>query len=73
VLVIQSNTFSGSLYKEISDDTSTHADDPFVGEQIIYSGNNGPDHTLAVVGYNDNIWVDLNNDGIVQPNEKGAL
>jgi hypothetical protein len=73
LLVIQSNTFSGSLYKDISDDTSTHADDPFVGEQIIYSGNNGPDHTLAVVGYNDNIWVDLNNDSTVQPNEKGAL
>jgi hypothetical protein len=73
VLVIQSNTFSGSQYTAIDDDTNTHADDPYVGEQIIYSGNNGPDHTVALVGYDDNIWTDLNDDGIVQSNEKGAL
>ena len=73
VLVIQSTTFSGSLFKAISDDTATHEDDKYVGEQILYSGNNGPDHTLALVGYNDHIWVDLNDDSIVQNNEKGAL
>jgi hypothetical protein len=73
VLVIQSTTFSGSRFKAIGDDPAINEDDKYVGEQIIYSGNNGPDHTLALVGYNDFIWVDLNGDGIVQSDEKGAL
>lgn len=75
ILVVQTNTVEPgkSLYKVINNDTSTVDDDKYVGEQILYSGNNGPDHTMAVVGYNDHIWVDLNNDGIVQPEEKGAL
>jgi hypothetical protein len=72
VLVIQSETFAGQ-FSTIADDPATHADDHFVGESILYSGKNGPDHTIAVVGYNDHIWVDLNRDGIVQPDEKGAL
>jgi hypothetical protein len=74
VLVIQTNTVTGgSQYKPISDDTSTHEDDDYAGQQVLYSGNNGPDHTMALVGYNDHIWTDLNDDSIVQPEEKGAL
>jgi len=72
VLVIQSETFAG-LFTAIVDDPATTKDDPFVGESIIYSGKNGPEHTIAVVGFNDHIWVDLNKDGIAQPNEKGAI
>ncbi len=30
-------------------------------------------HAMTIVGYNDDVWVDFNNDGIVQPEEKGAL
>ena len=30
-------------------------------------------HALAVVGYDDNIWVDLNKNGICEPGEKGAF
>jgi len=30
-------------------------------------------HAMTIVGYNDDVWVDYNNDGIVQPQEKGAL
>jgi hypothetical protein len=33
----------------------------------------GPDHTMAMVGYDDRIWVDINRDGLVQANEKGAF
>jgi hypothetical protein len=72
VLVIQSETFAGS-FSTVADDPATGEDDRFVGESIQYSGRNGPEHTLAIVGYNDHIWVDLNRDRIVQPNEKGAL
>jgi hypothetical protein len=30
-------------------------------------------HAMTIVGYNDDVWIDYNNDGIVQPEEKGAL
>jgi len=61
-------------YKRIKDDPSTEEDDFFVGEKIYY-GNaiNGAAHAVTIVGYNDNIWVDLNDNNIVEPNEKGAF
>lgn len=30
-------------------------------------------HALAVVGYDDNLWVDLNHNGVCDPGEKGAF
>ena len=72
VLVIQSETLAGS-FSRITDDPATGEDDPFTGESILIAGKNGPEHTIAVVGYNDHVWADLNGDGIVQAAEKGAL
>lgn len=72
VLVIQSETFAGS-FSGITDDPATGEDDAFTGESIMITGKNGPEHTIAIVGYNDHIWADLNGDGIVQAAEKGAL
>jgi hypothetical protein len=48
-------------------------DDAYVGEWVIRSGTAGYDHTVALVGYNDHIWTDVNEDGIVQPEELGAF
>ena len=36
-------------------------------------GNSGIGHAMTVVGYNDNIWIDLNGNNIVDTNEKGAF
>ena len=72
VLVIQSETHNG-ITSVIKNDPSTIEDDELAGQQIIYEGNNGYDHSVAVVGYNDHIWYDANNDDIVQPEEKGAI
>jgi hypothetical protein len=30
-------------------------------------------HAMTIVGYNDNIWVDINNNGVVDTGETGAL
>jgi len=61
-------------WKPISNDPSTTADDLFVGRNCVYmvNGTSGG-HTMTIVGYNDDIWVDINGDGVVQPSEKGAL
>lgn len=61
-------------YKNISDDPATAADAPFVGKQAAFwlNGSNGG-HAMTVVGYNDDIWVDINSNGTVDVGEKGAL
>lgn len=30
-------------------------------------------HAMTMVGYNDNIWIDINDNGVVDPHEKGAF
>lgn len=61
-------------YATIDDDPSTPDDDAFVGEQIVshVAGNSGG-HGMTVVGYDDRIWLDLNENGTVDEGEKGAL
>lgn len=62
------------VWKTVADDPSTTADNPFVGRRCAYmvNGVNGG-HAMTIVGYNDDIWVDINGDGAVQASEKGAL
>ena len=61
-------------FKTIGNDPATTADDAFVGKQsaVLVNGTNGG-HAMTIVGYNDDIWVDLNGDNLVTPNEKGAF
>ena len=56
------------------DDVSTADDDATVGKPIAYwvNGTAGY-HAMTVVGYDDNIWTDVNNDGVVDSGEKGAF
>ncbi len=58
----------------ISDDPSTTADDAAVGQPSItlVNGIDGG-HALTVVGFNDDVWTDANGDGVLTPDEKGAL
>ncbi|MDP4181870.1 MAG: Ig-like domain-containing protein, partial [Bacillota bacterium] len=53
---------------------STTSDDGYVGKDVCYlvSGSNGG-HAMTIVGYDDNIWVDLNNNNVVDSGEKGAF
>ena len=50
-------------------------DAELVGQGIVTKsvGSCVPNHMLTIVGYNDNIWVDLNKNGKVDAGEKGAL
>lgn len=60
--------------KSISDDPATTADDAFVGQKICrqVTSTAGP-HAMTIVGYNDNLWLDINGNGFVDSGEKGAL
>jgi len=72
VLVVQFD-YQGYKTGMVQDNPDDAKDDPYVGQSVLVSGKNGPDHTVALVGYNDHIWTDLNGDGKVQPNELGAV
>jgi PKD repeat protein len=61
-------------WRAIGNDPATAADDAFAGKQAVISvsGTSGG-HCMTIVGYNDDLWVDLNGDGLVTADEKGAL
>ena len=58
----------------IKDNPSTDADNEFVDKDVAYmlDGRVGP-HAMTVVGYSDDIWVDINNNNIVDAGENGAF
>ena len=62
------------VYKAISDDPSTTNDNSEVGKDCCFltDGIDGG-HQMAIVGYNDDIWVDVNGNGVVDAGEKGAF
>ncbi|HET9958014.1 MAG TPA: hypothetical protein VFQ61_26130, partial [Polyangiaceae bacterium] len=71
-------TFSTYIYswefEQVDNDPSTSADDGLVGQQIA-TWQNGSDggHEATLVGYNDDLWVDINANGVVDSGEKGAF
>lgn len=61
-------------FTTIKDDPSTTEDNAFVGKAAAYwlNGTAGA-HSMTLVGFNDHIWTDINNNGVVDAGEKGAL
>ena len=61
-------------FTTLGNDPATSADDAFVGKPVCSwtNGYDGP-HAMTVVGYNDNVWTDLNGNQTVDAGEKGAL
>ncbi len=51
--------------------------DKYIGEEVVKSTSpdigNGYGHRMTIVGYNDNIWVDINNNNTVDSGEMGAF
>jgi len=69
-MAIDSN---GLAYHTISSNPYSTLDDTEVGKIICSSSTGGiADHAMTLVGYNDDIWLDRNNNGIVDANELGA-
>jgi len=66
--------YNGWIQGAVSNDPGTTNDTPYIGQQIcthVVSLDWG--HAMTIVGYNDDIWCDLNTNGVVDAGEKGAL
>lgn len=58
----------------VADNPNSRLDTPYVGEYIATTVAKVPgNHCITIVGYNDDLWVDRNGNGEVDPGEKGAL
>lgn len=65
---------SSWVWQPVANDPATPADDAYAGRNcaVAVSGNLGG-HAMTVVGYSDDLWVDINGNGSVDAGEKGAL
>ena len=67
--IVCASTFAGSWIEEEIGDNS-----PYTGEMIVTDVSGYEiGHRVTIVGYDDNIWIDINGDGEVQEAEKGAF
>jgi|GEM_PF-840745 len=62
-------------FMPFGDDPTTTADNSLAGRQcgwkVTADANSG--HAMTVIGYNDDVWTDVNKNGVVDAGEKGAL
>lgn len=69
-----STYISGWNYEQIQENSQVPENSKYEGEYIAtYAYGIGGAHRMTLVGYNDNIWVDINHDGKIQTGEKGAF
>ncbi|MBR3987987.1 MAG: starch-binding protein [Clostridia bacterium] len=71
-------TFSTEIYSWVTTKLKTHKDAPendkFAGEVAVkYKNGSEGSHAMTIVGYNDNIWVDINENDKVDSGEMGAF
>ena len=72
-------TFSSHVFdwqrRDIADNPNSELDDPYVGQRAAYvvAGKQNSGHMMTFVGYNDDIWIDINGNGQIDPGELGAF
>ena len=74
--VLSATTYSDKWNKQTIEKSQYNmGNDKYIGQSIITGcdGNGYGAHRITIVGYDDNIWVDINQNGIVESGEKGAF
>lgn len=74
--VLSATTYSDKWNKQTIEKSQYNmGNDKYIGQSIITrcDGNGYGAHRITIVGYDDNIWVDINQNGIVESGEKGAF
>ncbi len=73
--VLNYATYIGSWqWMQVEDDPGTSADDDYKDDWGVYyqNGKNGY-HAMTIVGYSDDVWIDVNDNDTVDSGEKGAF
>ena len=74
--ILSATTYSDNWNRQtIQSNQWNKENDKHIGETIITrcDGDTYGSHRITIVGYNDDIWVDINEDGRVDKGEKGAF
>ncbi len=74
-------TFGAYIHRwkesKIKSNPACPANDPYVGEKVVLATSpdigNGYGHRMTLVGYNDNMWIDVNNNNKIDKGEMGAF
>lgn len=71
--VVTYGTYISSwMYTTIKNDPSYP--NPYVGQKAChYMNGTSGGHFMTIVGYDDNLWIDVNGNGQIDPGEKGAF
>lgn len=57
----------------VKNNPSSTLDDKYINEMAIIEVGNDGSHGMTIVGYNDDIWLDINNNEKIDPGELGAF
>lgn len=64
----------GWEFTTFSNDPATNLDNDLAGRRVCWRVQRNPSgHAMTIVGYDDNVWTDINRNGVVDTGEKGAL
>lgn len=74
-------TFGAYIYRwkegKIKSNPACPANEPYVGEKVVLATSpdigTGYGHRMTLVGYNDNMWIDVNNNNKIDKGEMGAF
>ncbi len=75
-LVTYATDIYGWQFGTILDNPATPGPDPETGKKVCKYGNGAygsSGHAMTIVGYDDNLWVDVNSNGAVDAGERGAI
>lgn len=73
--ILTFSTYLGACVKTtIKTNSQVPENDKYAGESVIVRRSGSSDgHRMTLVGYNDNIWTDINGNGVVDSGEMGAF
>jgi len=74
IVEMSTDSFYGWTGNAIKNNPNSILDDSEVGKfAAYYMANDGGAHSITIVGYNDDVWVDRNGNNTIQTNELGAF
>ncbi len=65
--------FGGMETGELKRTYAAEANQNVAGQKVVLHRTGNSDHAMTIVGYDDTIWTDINNNNVIDSGEMGAL